>query len=1646
MRGRSTIIREASPRSRGAAASPGLRVALLWISIIAALFVLGCSAAAHAQSGASTAAHTAALRVRAERNFANLPLRFEENRGQTDARVKFLARGPGYTLFLTGKEAVFAFLAPRVKMNGRANGAAALRLRFENVDPRARIAGQDEQPGKTNYFPSGDRSTWHTGIPSYSAVVYRSVYPGVNAVFHGSPRLLEFDFDLAPGADPSSIVLDFDGGRALRIDGDGNVVLGLGKSGRNGEIALGKPVVYQEIAGVRHEIAGRFVLRSPHRIGFSLGNYNHAQPLTIDPTLSYSTYFGGISDGSTYADSIALDPSGNAYITGGTNATDLLGPTPTGTGPNSFYTGYVTKLNADGSLAWTSILPEGLGAWAIAVDKNGSAYVSGADPYGFTTAGAYQGPYVYGADIFTVAKLSVDGSTIVYAAQIGSGFSSGVNVFGMAIAVDSSGSAYVAASANISQFPTTPGAYQASCWTTGCTTEATVSKLSPDGSSLVYSTLLGGHGGDYATGIAVDANGDAFVTGTTGSTDFPATAGALQPACSSSNSSPSDPPYCSDDDAFVSELNPTGTALIYSTFLGNGVSLSNSPADQLGIAIDASGNAYIAGTTDSTVFTNGLSSGAGPTNLGPQVSCGSEYMTCPDDLTYNFVAKVAPGGGTLAYLGFLGGYNANPIGTVNGDTLGDSVAVDSSGNAYLTGYTDSSYFPVTSDALLGSFQEVWPYAGNLCGPTGCGSEAYLSIFNTEAAGNSSLVYSTLLGPAVLELNPTFGMGIAVSGDDDVWLAGYTQGSTFPTTSSALQPTCVLYSSSPPVCNEYAFVSEFTTGTTTTAAAIAAVSGGGQSAVIGTNFANSLVVKVTDASNDPVSGAVVTFSVPASGASAGLSSTSSTTGSDGTASVTATANGIASSTVYQVSATVSGVTTPATFSLTNTPAATTLTVAPSALSLVYGQMVTIAASISPASVAGSSPTGSVAFYEGSTTLTLDAPVSNAAASYTVNVPTVGSHTYQAQYEGDTNFSRSALTSATSAAVVSKANTTLAGPTTPVTITAGQSGSIPVTISGQYTGSGIAGPSGGLNYSVSGNAFGPGSLLVANGTATISVPNTLPAGNYTVTVSYAGDGNYNSDSINIQLVIAATVGGSVSGLTSGLSVVLRDTDNGDSVTVTWPATSFTLPVQLPTGASYDVTVLTQPAGEICTVLNGSGKIASSNVTNVGVSCAVATYSIGGILSGLSSGDSVTLLNNGTDALTISANGSFAFSTQLATGNMYDVTVGTQPTGESCLVAYGLGTVASQNVTTVAVTCTANISSPLQVKDNETITVDDSYGALLSAQAPDSEAISVVDTVTVGVSGYPILNIPDNETITVSDSDQAELGALSGASEPITVQDTVNVQVLETPTVTTLLVPSASIMVNSAVTLAASVSSSSGPVSQSGSVAFSVNGSVISGCSAVSLVAGAAACTTSALPAGSDTITAAWSGDSGFLPSVSPAETVTITDFQLSVAAPHNLLLWPGQSVSFPFTLAPANGAFTGTISFAMTGLPQGVTASFSPQTVTLGNSPVEVMVTLTALSLAALEPPAGGPSNEPGNRAPLLAFVLLPLLGSAGMRRRLRRGGWLALVLLLSSIAVSGLSACGSSNGFFNQSPQTYNVTLTATSGTATHSSTFPLTLE
>jgi hypothetical protein len=523
------------------------------------------------------------------------------------------------------------------------------------------------------------------------------------------------------------------------VDAQGDLVL----QTTVGPIRQRKPVIYQEVDGVRKDIPGGYVLKGEHQVGFKLAAYDASQALVIDPVLSYSTYLGG--SGEDRDPAIAVDAAGNAYVTGHTESTDF--PTTAGAFQTTFGGGpfnggdaFVTKLNATGSALVYSTYLGGSGGDSgrgIAVDTAGNAYVTGytASTNFPTTAGAFQttrGGFLM--DAF-VTKLNPTGSALVYSTLLGgSDLDSGEG-----IVVDAAGNAYVAGGTSSTDFPTTAGAFQTT-FGGGANQggDAFVTELNPTGSALVYSTYLGGSGGDSAASIAVDADGNAYVTGRTLSTNFPTTAAAFQPTFGGG--------VCCGGDAFVTKLNPTGSApLVYSTYLGG------SDYDiGTGIALDTLGNAYVTGTTLSTDF---------PTTAGAfQATYGGGGDA--------FVTKLNPTGWAL-YSTYLGG---------SGGDSGRGIAVDAAGNAYVTGSTTSTNFPTTAGALQTTFTGgVSPYGGYF-------TDAFVTQLNPT--GSAPLVYSTYLGGG----GDDVGNAIALDTlpNPNVYVTGYTFSPNFPITTGAFQ--------------------------------------------------------------------------------------------------------------------------------------------------------------------------------------------------------------------------------------------------------------------------------------------------------------------------------------------------------------------------------------------------------------------------------------------------------------------------------------------------------------------------------------------------------------------------------------------------------------------------------------------------------------------------------------------------------------------------------------------------------------------------------------------------------------------------------------------------------------------------------------------
>jgi hypothetical protein len=725
-----------APRARRAARAVGLSLFFAALVGIAALWGGSWLRALSARGRASHLAESATVPVpvksklsatsRLQDGYGNLPLSFEANQGQTDSRVKFLARGEGYALFLTSDEAVLALrkgTSSNERRVGHQANAAALRMSLSGINPRVGISGVDELPGKSNYLVGNDRAHWHTGVANYARVRYQRVYPGIDLIYYGNQRQLEYDFVLDPGADPGAIALRIGGVERASVSSLGDLVLDT----NGGQVVFHRPVIYQTQETRRQEIAGGYALgrRLPggiQEVRFHVGTFDRSRQLVIDPTLSYSSYLGGTNN--DYGSGIAIDSSGNAYVTGQTFSTNfpVLNPYQKSCSSCTTFDAsnvFVSKVNSTGTaLVYSTYIGGNFGdaGNAIAVDSGGNAYVAGnTSSSDFPVLNAFQstsgGPTSPGepGDGF-VLKLNAAGSGLVYSSYIGG--SAEDDAYG--IAIDSAGEAFVVGRTASTNFPL-KDAYQAQ---NNGSFDVFVAKVAAAGSSLVYSTYLGGAAEDDGYGIAVGPSGGAYITGQTLSNDFP-TASAYQTA------------YGGQADAFVAKLTFSGStlALGYSTYLG-GTSMDQG----FGIALDSSSNAYVTGLTESTDF--------------PTANAFQSTFSGSSDA---FVSKLSSSGATLTYSTYLGGNS--------GDSGGRSIAVDSSGHANVAGYTSSSNFPTAAPVQS-------TYGGN--------QDAFLSRVTPSGCG---LVFSTFLGG-----KSTDGAnGVAVNAaTGDAYLVGSTLSNDFPT--------------------------------------------------------------------------------------------------------------------------------------------------------------------------------------------------------------------------------------------------------------------------------------------------------------------------------------------------------------------------------------------------------------------------------------------------------------------------------------------------------------------------------------------------------------------------------------------------------------------------------------------------------------------------------------------------------------------------------------------------------------------------------------------------------------------------------------------------------------------------------------------------
>jgi hypothetical protein len=677
--------------------------------------------------------------VRAAPEYGRIPAYFEKNLGQSASNTLFTARGEGYSLALQQNGAALTLAGPY--------GKARVGLELVKANGGATVAAEDPLPGHSNYYIGNDPKRWITGVPQFGQVRYRSVYPGIDLMWHGNQQQLEYDLILGPGADPRKIRLRFDGADSTVIADNGDLLLKIGGS----ELRQLLPAVWQQRGSERVRIDAHYVLLAKNQVGVRVANYDCSLPLTIDPVLSYSTFLGGT--GTTNPSAIAVDTNGDAYMTGTTTTNDFPGTSgagglfvaelnPAGTGvtyvtyfggaTNSYNdqasaiavdssgnvhvagrtssntfpttpgtleptritfnsTGFVVEFGPNGQIAWGTYLGGSVvdAASAIATDDSGNSYVAGFSSS--TDFPATSGACASNQDAF-VATLNATASALLSAVCFGGNSTDAAT----AVALDSELNVYVAGTTLSTNLPTTQGAFQSSLQGSQ---DAFVAKLTSG--SLDYLTYLGGSSNDSATSLAVDSGGNAYVAGYTESENFPTTAGAFDP---------SRPVNSYNILGFITKLNAAGTELVWSTYLGG------SSTDQIyGVSVDTPGNTYVAGTTTSTDF---------PTTPGAFFSSQGAYYYNPDV----FVSQLSADGSTLEYSGRIGSTDSDSATAVTRSALGA---------LYVTGTTSSPNYPTTP----GAYETVQPTPNNTSGfvtkvdmtsPTMCTVE--LSAAGTQVPG------------------------------------------------------------------------------------------------------------------------------------------------------------------------------------------------------------------------------------------------------------------------------------------------------------------------------------------------------------------------------------------------------------------------------------------------------------------------------------------------------------------------------------------------------------------------------------------------------------------------------------------------------------------------------------------------------------------------------------------------------------------------------------------------------------------------------------------------------------------------------------------------------------------------------------------------
>jgi hypothetical protein len=623
----------------------------------------------------------------------NLPVFFVATLDQAPSGVRFIAKGSGVTAY---------FLPREIQLNAQ---RARIRMQFQGANPSATLEGAGPLQGRVNFL-MGNASGWHRDLPTFGAIRYRNLYSGIDMIYGSAGVRLKSEFIVAPGGDPGQIRIRYRGAGGPVVHPDGSLSLVAGDR----SLTEAAPYIYQEFGGSTATVQGRYAIHGDGSVGFALGHYDPATTLIIDPLMTYSTLVG--TNDFNAATAIAVDSAGAAYIAGYTDSDAL----PTANPAQNFNSGsvavFVAKLNPAGNTLEYCTYMGGSDddrGYGIAVDSSGSAYVTGTTTSrDFPTRHAEQSSLAGSRNAF-VFKLNALGDMLEFSTFLGG---SGADT-GYGIAVDVAGNSYIVGDTTSLNFPAS--GYQTA---NRGSQDAFVAKLSPNGQQLLFSTYLGGGGADHGGAIAVDSGGTVYVTGYTWSSNFP-------------TENPFQSGIAGQCNAYVARLSANGNSLLFSTYLGGSGCTMAYPETGQGIALDAQGNAYVAGVTSSSDF--------------PLLNALQEQLQGSTDV---FVAKFNSAG-ALLFSTYIGG---------SGVDVGNAIAVDASGAIYVAGYTYSTDFPVTAGAL------------QLANAGSC--DAFL--FKLSPTGDT-LLYATYLGGSGADT----ASGVALDSNGNVYLGGWTLSSNFP---------------------------------------------------------------------------------------------------------------------------------------------------------------------------------------------------------------------------------------------------------------------------------------------------------------------------------------------------------------------------------------------------------------------------------------------------------------------------------------------------------------------------------------------------------------------------------------------------------------------------------------------------------------------------------------------------------------------------------------------------------------------------------------------------------------------------------------------------------------------------------------------------